>query len=119
MSGDPRREASPFVRPYAVTRGRTAARTDFALEALVSTTPRAWANGVRLFPEQQAICHLCMNLTSVAEISALLHIPIGVTRVLVGDLAESGFVNVQQPGLVGGLPDVTLLERVLIGLRGL
>lgn len=119
MSGDRKRDSSPFVRPYAVTRGRTTARTDFALEALVSTTQRAWEHGVRLFPEQKAICQLCMNLTSVAEISALMHMPIGVTRVLVGDLAESGFVNVQQPGHVGGRPDVTLLERVLIGLRGL
>ncbi|MFJ2957091.1 DUF742 domain-containing protein [Streptomyces sp. NPDC087270] len=119
MSADRRRNSSPFVRPYAVTRGRTTARTDFALEALVSTTARAWENGVRLFPEQQAICRLCLNLTSVAEISALLHIPLGVTRVLVGDLAESGLVNVQQPGHEGGRPDVTLLERVLTGLRGL
>ncbi|WUV83815.1 DUF742 domain-containing protein [Streptomyces sp. NBC_01476] len=120
MSGDHhRRSSSPFVRPYAVTGGRTAARSDFALEALVSTTMRAWENGVRLFPEQRAICRLCMELKSVAEISALLNMPLGVTRVLVGDLAEGGFVNVQQPGHSGGRPDVTLLERVLTGLRGL
>ncbi|WP_335978325.1 MULTISPECIES: DUF742 domain-containing protein [Streptomycetaceae] len=119
MSEDRRRNSSPFVRPYAVTRGRTAARTDFALEALVGTTAHAWERGVRLFPEQQAICRLCVNLTSVAEISALLNIPLGVTRVLVGDLAEGGFVIVQQPGYAGGRPDVTLLERVLTGLRGL
>ncbi|WP_346731468.1 DUF742 domain-containing protein [Actinacidiphila reveromycinica] len=119
MSADRRRSSSPFVRPYAVTRGRTAARTDFALEALVGTTAHAWESGVRLFPEQQAICRLCMNLTSVAEISALMNIPLGVTRVLVGDLAEGGFVIVQQPGHANGRPDVTLLERVLTGLRGL
>lgn len=119
MSGDRRRNSSPFVRPYAVTGGRTTARSDFALEALVSTTMRAWENGVRLFPEQREICRLCMELKSVAEISALLNMPLGVTRVLVGDLAEGGFVNVQQPGHAGGRPDVTLLERVLIGLRSL
>ncbi len=118
MSAD-RRRSSPFVRPYAVTRGRTTARTDFALEALVSTTMLAWESGVRFFPEQQAICRLCMNLTSVAEISAVLNIPLQVTRVLVGDLAESGYVSVQQPAYAGGRPDVTLLERVLTGLRGL
>jgi hypothetical protein len=118
VSADRRRD-SPFVRPYAVTRGRTTARTDFALEALVGTTALAWESGVRFFPEQQAICRLCANLTSVAEISALLNIPLGVTRVLVSDLAESGFVNVQQPSYAGGRPDVTLLERVLTGLRGL
>ncbi|SDO35524.1 DUF742 domain-containing protein [Actinacidiphila guanduensis] len=118
MSADRRRD-SPFVRPYAVTRGRTTARTDFAMEALVGTTMLAWERGVRLFPEQLAICRLCVNLTSIAEISALLNIPLQVTRVLVGDLAENNYVNVQQPAYTGGRPDVTLLERVLTGLRGL
>ncbi|MDI5963701.1 DUF742 domain-containing protein [Streptomyces sp. SL13] len=119
MNGDQRGRSSPFVRPYAVTGGRTTARHDFALEALVSTNMRAWDSGIRLSPEHRAICRLCMELKSVAEISALLNVPLGVTRVLVGDLAESGLVNVQQPGQGGGRPDVTLLERVLVGLRGL
>jgi len=113
------RGSSPFVRPYAVTRGRTQARYEFALEALVSVTLRAREVGGRLPPEQRAICELCMELKSVAEISALLRMPLGVTRVLVGDMAESGLVSVQQPGTVEGRPDVTLLERVLVGLRSL
>lgn len=117
MSED--RRSSPFVRPYAVTRGRTQARYEFALEALVSTTLQARELRFRLPPEQRAICDLCVELKSVAEISALLKVPIGVTRVLVGDMAEGGYVSVQQPGTVGGRPDVTLLERVLVGLRSL
>jgi hypothetical protein len=76
---------------------------------------------VGLLPEHQRICHLCQEIKSVAEISALLAIPLGVARILVADLAEAGLVAIHQPGggEAGGQPDVTLLERVLSGLRKL
>ncbi|MEU5403157.1 DUF742 domain-containing protein [Streptomyces sp. NPDC005963] len=110
-----------LVRPYAMTGGRTRPRYQLAIEALVSTT----ADPARLqgqLPEHQRICRLCFEIKSVAEISALLHLPLGVARILVADLAEAGMVAIHQPGgdeAAGGQPDVTLLERVLSGLRKL
>ncbi len=110
----------PLVRPYAMTGGRTRPRYQLAIEALVSTSadPSRWGG---LLPEHQRICHLCLEIKSVAEISALLVIPLGVARILVADLAEAGMVAIHQPGgtEAGGQPDVTLLERVLSGLRKL
>ncbi|GGU43648.1 DUF742 domain-containing protein [Streptomyces lavendofoliae] len=112
---------NPLVRPYAMTGGRTRPRYQLAIEALVSTT----ADPARLqgqLPEHQRICRLCFEIKSVAEISALLSIPLGVARILVADLAEAGLVAIHQPGgdeSAGGQPDVTLLERVLSGLRKL
>ncbi|MEU9102700.1 DUF742 domain-containing protein [Streptomyces sp. NPDC048361] len=112
---------NPLVRPYAMTGGRTRPRYQLAIEALVHTT----AEPSRLqgqLPEHQRICHLCREIKSVAEISALLTIPLGVARILVADLAEAGLVAIHQPGgdeSAGGQPDVTLLERVLSGLRKL
>ncbi|WUH90709.1 DUF742 domain-containing protein [Streptomyces sp. NBC_00433] len=118
-----RRSQTPsgFVRPYAMTGGRTRPRYQLAIEALVSTT----AEPERLrgqLPEHQRICLLCREVKSIAEISALLTIPLGVVRILVADLAEAGLVTIHQPGgdeAAGGQPDVTLLERVLSGLRKL
>jgi hypothetical protein len=119
---DPSRNThNPLVRPYAMTGGRTRPRYQLAIEALVSTT----AEPSRLqgqLPEHQRICQLCFEIKSVAEISALLSIPLGVARILVADLAEAGLVAIHQPGgdeTAGGQPDVTLLERVLSGLRKL
>ncbi|MFF2524729.1 DUF742 domain-containing protein [Streptomyces liangshanensis] len=119
---DPSRDThNPLVRPYAMTGGRTRPRYQLAIEALVSTT----ADPSRLhgqLPEHQRICQLCFEIKSVAEISALLSIPLGVARILVADLAEAGLVAIHQPGgdeTAGGQPDVTLLERVLSGLRKL
>lgn len=117
MSSD--HESSPLVRPYAVTGGRTRPRYQLAVEALVTTTPRGRNTTYGLVPEHQRICDLCAELRSVAEVAALLKMPLGVARVLVGDCAENGLVTVQQPGHAEGQPDLALLERVLIGLRSL
>lgn len=115
-------EQQPLVRPYAMTGGRTRPRYQLAIEALVHTS----ADPARLqgqLPEHQRICRLCYEIKSVAEISALLSIPLGVARILVADLAEAGLVAIHQPGgdetNADGQPDVTLLERVLSGLRKL
>ncbi|QLE74136.1 DUF742 domain-containing protein [Streptomyces rectiverticillatus] len=112
---------NPLVRPYAMTGGRTRPRYQLAIEALVHTTAQP-AQLQGQLPEHQRICHLCREIKSVAEISALLTIPLGVARILVADLAEAGLVAIHQPGgdeSAGGQPDVTLLERVLSGLRNL
>ncbi|MFE1286079.1 DUF742 domain-containing protein [Streptomyces sp. NPDC058751] len=111
----------PLVRPYAMTGGRTRPRYQLAIEALISTTADP-AQLMGLLPEHQRICHLCQEVKSVAEVSALLGMPLGVARILVADLAEAGLVAIHQPGgdeNNGGAPDVTLLERVLSGLRKL
>ncbi|MFI6567048.1 DUF742 domain-containing protein [Streptomyces sp. NPDC050534] len=113
--------SGPLVRPHATTGGRTRPRYQLAIEALVSTT----ANPQQLqglLPEHQRICHLCRDIKSVAEISALLSIPLGVARILVAALAEAGLVAIHQPGGNednGAAPDTSFLERVLGGLRKL
>jgi hypothetical protein len=104
-----------------MTGGRTRPRYQLAIEALISTTADP-AQLMGLLPEHQRICHLCREVKSVAEVSALLSMPLGVARILVADLAEAGLVAIHQPGgdeSNGGAPDVTLLERVLSGLRKL
>lgn len=104
-----------------MTGGRTRPSHQLAIEALVSSAvhPSQARGGA---PEAYRICVLCQEVKSVAEISALLAIPLGVARILVADLAETGLVVVQQPQADesgGGRPHVTLLEKVLSGLRGL
>ncbi|TJZ96751.1 DUF742 domain-containing protein [Actinacidiphila oryziradicis] len=109
-------DGQPLVRPYATPRSRT--RYQLAIEALVTTTANPSAYRA-LLPEHQRICELCREVKAVAEVSALLAIPLGVARILIADLAEAGAVVIHQPssGRAGGQPDVPLLERVLSGLR--
>ena len=114
----PEAERSSLVRMYAVTGGRTAPRSGLAMEALVSSATSAQL-GMAYTREYRAISELCRQVRSVAEVSALLNIPLGVARVLVADMEADGLVRVYQPQLEAGLPDRSLLERVLSGLRRL
>src|SRR6266508_3087365 len=107
------------VRPYAMTGGRTRPEhADLEIEALVSTTSLG-ERTPRLTAEQRAIAALCRVILSMAEISARLDLPLGVTRVLVGDMANEGFVMVHRPAHGDERPDLALLERVLYGLRAI
>ncbi|QFG20635.1 DUF742 domain-containing protein [Actinomadura sp. WMMB 499] len=115
-------EGSSLVRPYAVTGGRTKPRYDLAIEALVTAAPYPPRDVAVLTPEYRAIMDLCRQARSVAEVSALLRIPLGVARVLVADMAVEGLLRLHQSQpstTAGGQPDIRLLERVLSGLRKL
>jgi hypothetical protein len=105
------------VRPYAMTGGRTRpTHDDLEIEALVSTTSVGEPTP-KLTVEQHAIAALCHDLLSIAEVSAQLHLPLGVIRVLVGDMADEHLVIVYRPAHAGDRPDRALLERVLYGLH--
>jgi hypothetical protein len=110
-------EPGPLVRPYALTGGRTKAKHEYSLETLVLTSFMGERHNPRLSPEAQAICALCRSSQSVAEVAAHLGVPIGVARVLIGDLVGEGLVLVHEGSDDG--PDTPLLERVLSGLRRL
>jgi hypothetical protein len=105
------------VRPYAMTGGRTRpTQDDLEMETLVSTTSIGELTP-KLTVEQRAIAALCHDILSIAEVSAHLHLPLGVIRVLVGDMADEHLVMVHRPTHAGDRPDMALLERVLYGLH--
>ena len=106
-----------LVRPYTVTGGRTQPRYKLALEALVTATVYEPRDLSVLAPECQAILQFCLDWRSVAEISAVLRLPLGVARILVSDMSADGLVRIHQRDDSEGRPDLNLLERVLSGLR--
>jgi hypothetical protein len=108
-----------LVRPYAVTGGRTKPRYQLQVEAMVAAWHYAARDLAALSPECQAILGFCRDWRSVAEISAVLRMPLGVARVPVADMALEGQVRVHQMDQAHGRPDLNLLERVLSGLRKL
>jgi hypothetical protein len=109
---------SSLVRPYFRTRGRTRPTQDLALEALVSTSEHGRLLDRVRVPEHRSICDLCVDTRSVAEVAALLRLPLGVVRVLIGDVAGLGLVLVHSgSSTVGDRPSIEFMERVLSGLR--
>ena len=108
------------VRPYTWTRGRTKSGFELAIETLVSTSRRGRDQMALLQVEHRAVAELCEQARSVAEVAALLSLPLGVARVLLGDMAGLGVVTVHQTASSAGtVPDLALMERVLSGLRRL
>jgi len=111
------------VRPYALTGGRVRSATELALETIVVVTDTGRSATADTTTERMAITELADDPISIVEISAHLSIPLGVARVLVGDMVTEGFLNTHhndsasaQPG---GRPDQRLLERVLNGLQAI
>ena len=108
------------VPVYAFTGGRTrAAGQELPLEAVVTATGLAPAGGASLQMESRAIVEMCVLPKSLAEIGAALRVPVGVARVLVGDLANGGYLDVHLPRTADGDggPGHALLGRLLDGLR--
>jgi ribosomal protein S25 len=107
-----------YRRPYTVTGGRTRpAHDDLELETLVQTVTGIDEQLAELGREQRSIATLCREVASVAEIAGRLDLVLGVTRVIVADLALQGVVVLYRPQATGAdadLPPVRLLAVVLL-----
>ena len=117
-------EAGPVVRPYAMTRGRTTSAAQHRLDLIAVVVAEVQADDPEgdhtLSPEHVDIVDLCRDTPqSVAELSSELDLPIGVVRVLVGDLVDAEFVHVNRPVPPAELPDESILRDVINGLRAL
>jgi hypothetical protein len=108
------------VRAYAWTGGRTTSDFHLEIETLVSTSRQAEQQLTTLRTEHQSVARLCRDSRSVAEVGALLSLPLGVVRVLLGDMATLGLIDVHSnPIGRDERPDLDLMERVLRGLTNL
>lgn len=90
------RPEANLVRPYALTAGRTATGVDLPLEAPVQTLQAGLAHPWPPHDMRGQIIRLCLHSPSVAEIAARLDLPVGVARVLVGDLVTSDYLRVHE-----------------------
>ncbi|WP_327066066.1 DUF742 domain-containing protein [Kitasatospora sp. NBC_01250] len=106
-----------LVRPYVVTNGRfEPTRNTFDLVTLVTAMPDRPLAG--LGPEQRRLVELCLHGSlSLAEVAAHLHLPVSVTKVLLGDLVDSGHLITRAAVPRAQLPTYQLLQEVLDGLR--
>jgi len=105
-----------LIRSYTLTAGRTAAKVELAMEATLRL--QAGAEAPVLSPSAAQVLEVC-DRRSVAEVSALTKMPIGVTRVLLGDLIEQGLIRIQATITDSTSTDerLELIERTLRGLR--
>jgi hypothetical protein len=113
-------EAGPMVRPYALTKGRTApgAGTPLGLIDVVEATG-AWPQPhFRPGPEHRRIMELCRPPKPVIDLASETDLPVGVVLVLLGDLIDEGLLRVL-PAQRKPQTDQRLLRMVLDGLQSL
>ncbi|MFI0779855.1 DUF742 domain-containing protein [Streptomyces sp. NPDC021212] len=116
--------AGPVVRPYAMTRGRTRSGAEDKLDLIAVVVADRVGPGTvadeTLSPEHIDIVELSRDTPqSVAELAAELDLPVGVVRVLIGDLLHAALVRVSRPVPPAELPDERILREVINGLRAL
>lgn len=104
------------VRPYVLTAGRTRTRQPLLVHTLVSVPyyDAVFASG--LLPEARSLYEHARNARSVAELSAVCGMSLGVTRVVVDDLAATDRLQIHTDAHT---LDCRLLERLRDGLRQL
>lgn len=111
-------DAGPLVRPYAVARGRTKP-TRHDLEMITLVIAVATDHRVAADREYTQILEMCQRPLSVAEVSAMLDLPLGVVKVLLSDLIDWGLVIFRSPPRTSDVPKMELLQAVLDGIRKL
>ena len=113
-------EAGPLVRLYALTKGRTQpdGGASFGLIDVVVATGERQPDHFLLEPEHRRILSLCRRPMPVVDVTSEIDLPLGVVRVLLGDLTGAGLLRImsaqRQP-----VPDQSLLRMVLDGLESL
>ncbi|MUL48290.1 DUF742 domain-containing protein [Mycobacterium sp. CBMA293] len=116
-----RAEQPSLVRPYMLTSGRTSTEIELPLEAPIYPLEAAPASSWPGNDVRGEILKLGSTRPSVAEVAAKLAIPLGVARVLIGDLVTQGYLQVHATlGTTASVDDRRdLIGRTLRGLRAL
>ena len=112
--------ANPWVRPYVLTGGRTQTRKHPYLHTLVSVDRYDASASARLLPEARRLYErAAVGTQSVAELSAHCAVSLGVTRVLLEDLAAAELVRINDDALSAprGPPSAEQGHRRPVGSR--
>jgi Protein of unknown function (DUF742) len=112
-------DAGPVVRPYALILGLTrpsGQRLD--LIDMVRAVRQGAQEPPELSPEQAELLQRCQMPTPVAELAADLDLPVGVIRILVGDLSARDLVTIHR-AKPAAFSDLKILQEVVDGLRRL
>jgi hypothetical protein len=115
------RDAGPVVRLYALTQGRTRPPVESPLDLIdvLMATHLESPDNFRPGPEHRRLLRLCDRPVPLADLASESGLPVGVVRVLLGDLSQRGLIRVYRPAERGSTYNERLLRKVLDGLHAL
>jgi hypothetical protein len=101
------------VRPYFLAGGRTKTRRPLLVDTLVSVTRYDLVFASGLSGGARALYDSARTPSSVAELAARCDLPLGVTRMVIDDLAAYDWMTVHDSKIGRDIP---MLERLRDGL---
>jgi hypothetical protein len=116
------RDAGPIVRPYAVTKGRTAPASGSyigLIDVVMAVANPQLPAYTRLSREHRRLLSHCRQPVTVVDLASDTDLPVGVVRVLLSDLSQYGALRVVAPPGGGQVTNDRLLRDVLDGLQTL
>jgi Protein of unknown function (DUF742) len=115
------RDAGPIVRPYAVTKGRTVPASGSQvglIDVVVAVADAQLPADLRLLREHRRLLSRCRQPITVVDLASDIDLPVGVVRVLLGDLSQYGALRVVATPR-GPVTNERLLRDVLDALQAL
>jgi len=115
------RDAGPVVRPYAMTRGRTAPASGFfvgLIDVVVAVAGAQLPADARLHREHRLVLSRCRQPITVVDLASDIDLPVGVVRVLLSDLSQYRALRVVATAR-GPVTNERLLRDVLDALEAL
>ena len=109
------------MRPYAVTKGRTAPAVGSyvgLIDVVTAVADPQLPADARLSREHRRLLSHCRQPVTVVDLASDIDLPVGVVRVLLSDLSQYGAVRVVAP-TEGRVTNDRLLRDVLDGLQTL
>ncbi|MEU1710379.1 DUF742 domain-containing protein [Streptomyces sp. NPDC005706] len=122
MNDEPHEElelTSALVPLFVITNGRALPPENaYERTTLVSAQEGAAASVRTLSPEARRVLDLVAEgFLSVAEVAAHTHLPLGIVRILLAQMEESGHIIARKPVPPAERVDREVLNAVLDGLK--
>ena len=109
------------MRPYAVTKGRTAPASGAyvgLIDVVTAVADPQLPADARHSREHRRLLSRCRQPVTVVDLASDVDLPVGVVRVLLSDLSQCGALRVVAPA-GGQVTNDRLLRDVLDGLQAL
>lgn len=87
------------------------------METLLETVDEGTELPLTANRHERMLWRMCRQRLSVAEAAAHLGLPISVVMILACDLIDAGYLTTRSQVPKAQLPDVSILQEVLDGLR--
>ncbi|MGH3431664.1 MAG: DUF742 domain-containing protein [Thermocrispum sp.] len=111
-------ESVDLVRPYVVAGDTALPQNSSGLLLITLVTTSDTSPPPLTSPEKLRLWEVCAKgYLSVAEAAGYVRLPLGIVKVLLSDLAESGHLLTRDPPPQAESIDSQVLQEVLNGLR--